>query len=100
MLRELEQNFSDLEKKIIHLQDRFKKVSESYHTLSRDYEVLKKKYEEEKKNNQILAEDNKNIKLHSAIAGNPEHNRLMRSHLNRLIKEVDTCIAQIKNSGL
>lgn len=100
MLRELEQNFSDLEKKIIDLQNRFKKVSESYNSLSKDYEILKMKYEEEKKNNQILAEDNKNIKLHSAIAGNPEHNRLMRSHINRLIKEVDFCIAQIQNNGL
>ena len=42
----------------------------------------------------------KNIKLYSAISGNPDHNRLMKNHINRLIKEVDHCIAELQNSGL
>jgi RNase P/RNase MRP subunit p30 len=48
----------------------------------------------------VLAEEQKNIKLYSAISGNPEHNRLMKNHINRLVKEVDFCIAQLQNSGL
>lgn len=100
MLKNVENNFSELERKIVNLQKKFRKISEDYHILDQDYKVLKEKYEEEKKNNQILAENYKNTKLHSAIAGNPDHNRLMKNHLNRLIKEVDFCIAQIQNSGL
>lgn len=100
MWKDLDNNFSEVEKKVASLQKKMKKISEDYQMLSQEYQVLKKKYDEEKKNNQILAENYKNTKLHSAIAGNPAHNRLMKNHLNRLIKEVDFCIAQIQNSGL
>lgn len=68
--------------------------------LNQEHEELKMKYEEERKKSQVLAEEQKNIKLYSAISGNPDHNRLMKSHINRLIKEVDYCIAELQNSGL
>lgn len=100
MWKDLDNNFSEIEKKVTSLQKKMRKISEDYQILNQEYQVLKKKYEEEKKNNQILAENYKNTKLHSAITGNPAHNRLMKNHLNRLIKEVDFCIAQIQNSGL
>lgn len=75
-------------------------ISENYAELSKNFEEMKLKYDEERKKNQELAEEFKNIKLQAAISGNPEHNRLMKNHINRLIKEVDTCIAQLQNSGL
>ena len=75
-------------------------ISENYAELSKNFEEMKLKYDEERKINQELAEEFKNIKLQAAISGNPEHNRLMKNHINRLIKEVDTCIAQLQNSGL
>ena len=62
--------------------------------------ILKLKYEEEHKKNQELIEQQKKIKLISAISGNPDHNRLMKNHINRLVKEIDACIAQLQNSGL
>ena len=71
-----------------------------YLELSQEHELLKKKYDEERKKSQVLAEEQKNIKLYSAITGNPDHNRLMKNHINRLIKEVDHCIAELQNSGL
>ena len=36
----------------------------------------------------------------AAISGNPEHNRLMKNHINRLIKEIDACIIQLQNTGM
>lgn len=57
-------------------------------------------YDVEKKKNQELAEKEKETKLYSALSGNPNHNRLMKNHINRLIKEVDFCIAELQNSGL
>lgn len=78
----------------------YQELTEKYNELNKEHEELKKKHDEERKNNQVLAEEHKNIKLYSAISGNPEHNRLMKNHINRLIKEVDFCIAQIQNSGL
>lgn len=100
MLQDLENNFSQLEKRILDLQKKFRVLSENYETLKNEHTILKEKYDEERKTNQVLAEEQKNIKLYSAISGNPEYNRLMKNHINRLIKEVDFCIAQLQNDGL
>lgn len=100
MLQELENNFSELEKKILNLHKSYQSLSEKLSELNIEHEELKKRYDEERKKNQVLAEEQKNIKLYSAILGNPEHNRLMKNHINRLVKEVDFCIAQLQNSGL
>lgn len=100
MLSELESNFLELEKKIFNLNKNYKILSEKYHQLDKENNLLKEKHEEVKRENQVLAENYKDIKLHSAISGNPEHNRLMKNHINRLVKEVDFCIAELQNSGL
>ena len=100
MLNELENNFSVLEKKILSVSKKYQNIAEKYSELSQEHEELKIKYDEERRKNQVLAEEQKNIKLYSAISGNPDHNRLMKNHINRLIKEVDQCIAELQNSGL
>jgi len=100
MLQDLENNFSELEKKILILQKNYKNLTEKFSELNTEHEDLKKRYDEERRKGQVLAEEKKNIKLYSAISGNPEHNRLMKSHINRLVKEIDFCIAQLQNSGL
>ena len=100
MLKDLENNFSILEKKILAVSKNYQSLNETYLELNQEHDELKMKYEEERKKNQVLAEEQKNIKLYSAISGNPDHNRLMKSHINRLIKEVDYCIAELQNSGL
>lgn len=100
MLKDLESNFSQLEKRILILKKDYQNLREEYTVLSKDFEEMKEKYDAERKKSQELAEEQKNIKLQSAISGNPEHNRLMKNHINRLIKEVDYCIAQLQNSGL
>ena len=100
MLRDLENNFSDLEKKISALHRNYRNLSEKFEELDQEHDELKKKYDEERKKNQLLSEEQKHIKLYSAISGNPEHNRMMKNHINRLVKEIDSCIAQLQNSGL
>lgn len=100
MRAELEDSFSLLEKKILTVAKNFQNLNEKYTELSREHEELKQKYDEERKQNQILAEEQKEIKLYSALSGNPDHNRLMKNHINRLIKEVDYCIAELQNTGL
>ena len=100
MLKDLENNFSLLEKKILAVSKNYQSLNETYLELNQEHEELKMKYEEERKRNQVLAEEQKNIKLYSAISGNPDHNRLMKSHINRLMKEVDYCIAELQNNGL
>lgn len=100
MLQDLENNFSELEKKILNLHKNYQSLSEKFTELNTEHDDLKKRYDEERKKSQVLAEEQKKIKLYSAISGNPEHNRLMKNHINRLVKEIDFCIAQLQNSGL
>lgn len=100
MPAELDQNFSELEKKIQKMANRLKDMKESVNHLAEQNAELKKELYEERKKSQELAEEHKKIKLYSAVSGNPEHNRLMKNHINRLIKEVDFCIAQLQNTGL
>lgn len=100
MLKDLENNFSALEKKILSVNKNYRSITEKYLELTKEHKELKARYDEERRKNQVLAEEQKNIKLYSAISGNPDHNRLMKNHINRLIKEVDQCIAELQNSGL
>ncbi|WP_288790450.1 hypothetical protein [uncultured Elizabethkingia sp.] len=100
MLKDLESNFVSLEKKILRLTANYKNLSEKYAELSDKYEKLKTKYEDESSKNEELQEEQRRIKLMSAISGNPEHNRLMKNHINRLVKEIDSCIAQLQNTGI
>lgn len=92
-LLEIEEKVNDLLLKKRQLQTENQRLAEAYTD-------LEKKYEEERKRYQILAEREKETKLHAAISGNPEHNRLMKHHINRLIKEIDYCIAELQNTGL
>ncbi len=100
MPTDLEENFSQLEKKVLAVARKYQTLNEKFKELSEEHEQLKEKYDEEVKNSRTLVEEQKNIKLYSALAGNPEHNRLMKNHINRLVKEIDLCIAQLQNSGL
>jgi hypothetical protein len=100
MLSELENNFSVLEKKIQNLYKKFRTLSEKHAETSEELQRVKEEYAEEKRRNQILVEENKELKLYSAISGNAEHNRLMKNHINRLVKEIDMCVSELQNSGL
>lgn len=100
MLNELEKKFSELESRILSISKKYKSLNEKHSELQQDFIELKNKYDEEKKVSQELIEEQKKIKLISALSGNPEHNRLMKNHINRLVKEIDACIAQLQNSGM
>ena len=100
MLNDLEKNFSELEKKIENLNRGYTKLQDKYTILYQEHQKAKEKYDRISEENEILTENYKKVKLHSAISGNPDHNRLMKNHINRLVKEVDFCIAQLQNSGL
>ena len=50
--------------------------------------------------NQELKNINKQLKIANALDGNPEHRKLMKLKINQLIKEVDLCMVEIKNTSL
>lgn len=100
MEQELERNFSLLEDKILKINRDYKRLNKNYNELLEKHNVLQAKYDEMKEKNQELLKEQKDLKLIASISGNPEHNRLMKNHINRLIKEIDICIAQLQNSGM
>ena len=63
MLKELENNFSLLEKKIFEMNKSYQNLLEKHAILSEDFENLKVKYEEEHKRNQELTEEQKKNKI-------------------------------------
>ena len=97
---DLDKNFSVLRDKILKINKDYKELSKEYEDLQKKYDLLKGKYEKEQRENQELKEEQKKIKLFSAISGNPDHNRLMKNHINKLIKEIDACIAYLRNTGM
>ncbi len=80
---DLDKNFSVLRDKILKINKDYKELSKEYEDLQKKYDLLKGKYEEEQRENQELKEEQKKIKLISAISGNPDHNRLMKNHINK-----------------
>ena len=89
MLKELENNFSLLEKKILNLKKDHQNLTSNYNALNEDYQLMKEKYDAVRKENQELVEENKNIKLQASISGNPDHNRLMKNYINLSEKQQD-----------
>lgn len=100
MLKDLENDFSVLERRILSLKKDYQDLQSQLAELTAEHKKLQDKLALERRRSQQLEEEHKSIKLHSAISGNPDHNRLMKNHINRLIKEVDLCIAELQHKGL
>jgi len=97
MLNDIENNFAQIEKNILKLTKNYRKLQEEYAELSGKYQNVKQKYEEARNHIEVLQEEQKRVKLKAAISGNPDHSRLMKNHINRLVKEIDACIDQLQN---
>ena len=100
MLNKLEENFTNINQKILRLKLDNQNLTQLCKILERENNQLRSKYEAEKIKNKQLVEENKNIKIQASISGNTEYNRLMKARINRLIKEVDMCISQLENNEL
>lgn len=100
MMKDLEDNLSRIESNILRLKEDYKELKEEYSQLLEKFQKLRNRYELEQKKSQELEEEQKKIKIAAAVAGNPDHNRLVKNHINRLTKEIDACISQIQNIGM
>lgn len=100
MLNKLEENFTNINQKILRLKLDNQNLTQLCEILERENNQLRSQYEAEKSKNKQLVEENKNIKIQASISGNTEYNRLMKARINRLIKEVDMCISQLENNEL
>lgn len=100
MLQEIDGSFKSLESKVEELLRRTQKLQTELALLEEVNQTLRSRVEEEKMKNQMLAEENKTVRMQAALGGNPEQSRLLKNHINRLIREVDFCIATLHNTNL
>jgi hypothetical protein len=100
MQKDLAHNLNLLFQSIQSLKKDYDALYLAHQNLKQDFESLTEKHRDLQHEKLKLMEEHKNTKLGAALAGNPEHNRLMKNHINRLIKEIDLCMAQIVNNSL
>ncbi|MFV0304130.1 MAG: hypothetical protein ACK5IC_01450 [Moheibacter sp.] len=96
-MNQSESNFIKLEQKLHQLVGAYHDIKKEKETLVEEIEVLKKSLKSSRTEVLSLKDDNERLRVANAMLGESEHRRLMKLRVNKLIKELDVCIAQIKN---
>lgn len=97
---ELKKQFAQTEKLVLELKKKYEHSRERVQVLKQENADLKTKLDAADIKVKKLEADGRESRLKLAASGDSEYNRLMKNHINRLIKEVDYCIAELKNNGL
>lgn len=92
-----ESNFIKLEQKLYQLVDAYRNIKKEKESLEEEVDALKKNLKSSREDFLQLKDDNDRLKVANAMLGDEEHRRLMKLRVNKLIKELDFCIAQVKN---
>lgn len=89
-------SLSDLESNINKLLKRFDEIKETNNMLEERILEYKQKLLSEQKKSVSYKEECERIKVLNAMLGNTENKRLLKTKFNRIIKEVDSCIVELK----
>ncbi|MGB6082895.1 hypothetical protein [Moheibacter sp.] len=92
-----ESNFIKLEQKLYQLVGAYKDIKKEKESLEEEVGALKENLKLSRSEALKLKDDNDRLKVANAMLGDDEHRRLMKLRVNKLIKELDVCIAQVKN---
>tara|TARA_S200000501_G_scaffold109468_1_gene102723 strand:+ start:1339 stop:1638 length:300 start_codon:yes stop_codon:yes gene_type:complete len=84
-----------LEQKLIVLLNKLKEQHLAISQLEGHNTELKRKYQIISAQIKTLKEENKSLKIANNLLGSNEGKSITKNKLNRLIKEVDTCIDQL-----
>ena len=87
--------FSVLENNIQHLLLDINRKNKKLTELEQALDLKQQNLDKLKTERILLNEQIQNLQLNSALSGNSEHKRLMKSKINRIIREVDNCIENI-----
>ena len=96
-MNQSETNFIKLEQKLYQLVDAYRNIKKENETLTEEIESLKESLKTSRSEALKMKDDNERLKVANALLGDEEHRRLMKLRVNKLIKELDVCIAQVKN---
>ena len=91
---------NELDAGVQKILEKLKKEKAENQHLRNEIIELQNELNSTKKNIKALENKNKEIKVVSGLAGNVEHKRLMKHKLNSLIKEIDLCIAEVKQKSI
>lgn len=97
-MNENDQNFIKLEQGVRRLVTAYRDVINERETLKKEIEALNQKLSVIQTESVAMKSDNDRLKVANALLGDVNHRRLMKSRVNRLIKELDVCISQIKTN--
>ena len=92
-----ESNFINLEQKLYQLVGAYRNIKKENESLIEEVEALKENLKSSRTEVLQLKDNNERLKVANAMLGDEEHRRLMKLRVNKLIKELDVCIAQVKN---
>ncbi|MDM1063223.1 hypothetical protein HXZ62_11750 [Empedobacter falsenii] len=92
-------NYKDILKGAENSIQELEKLQNEINSLKEENARLKNKLRDSQANNLNLNEEVKRLKVVNAMSGNQEYKQMMKQRMNKLIKEVDTCIAQIKTNN-
>jgi len=88
-----------LESKVIGLLENYQNIKKELVSLEEENARLKNKLRDSQVHNLNLMDEVKRLKVANAMSGNQEYKKMMKLKMNKIIKEVDTCIAQIKTNS-
>lgn len=92
-----ELNFIKLEQGVRKLAAAYKSSIKENKALEEEIEALNNKISKLSSEALTMKSDNEQLKVANALLGDESHRRLMKTRVNKLIKELDVCISQIKN---
>lgn len=92
-----ESNLNNLETKLHQLVQAYRNIKKENLSQAEEIEALKLKLKEARTENLTLKDHNERLKVANAMLGDVEHRRLMKLRVNKLIKEIDVCMTQLKN---
>ena len=88
-----------LESKVIDLLENYQNIKKELASLEEENTRLRNKLRDSQVQNLNLMDEVKRLKVVNAMSGNQEYKKMMKLKMNKLIKEVDSCIAQIKTNN-
>ena len=98
VLSQLENN-NDILKRANNSEKETESFQKELNSLKEENARLKNKLRDSQANNLNLNEEVKRLKVVNAMSGSQEYKQMMKQRMNKLIKEVDSCIAQIKTNN-
>jgi len=96
-MNQSESNLIILEQKLYQLAGAYQNIKKEKKTLEEEVEALKQNLKASRAEVLKLNDEAEKLKVANAMLGDIEHRRLMKLRVNKLIKELDVCIAQVKN---